>query len=79
VKHFFRFLGVVLIGLGLLELFFWEPNSLFSRHPELHWLQEIADWMRWVMAVVYLGLGILLVRQPLFFVQRYKSKEPKTP
>ena len=77
MKLALRITGAVLIGLGLLQLFFWEPSDLFARHPELRWIQDVANWMRWPLALAYIWAGVRLCRDPLFMFRRAPSPHRK--
>jgi hypothetical protein len=73
VKLALRITGGVLVGLGLLQLIFWEPSDLFARHAELRWIQDFANWMRWPLALAYIWGGVRLLRNPMFMFRRAPS------
>jgi hypothetical protein len=72
-----QFCGAVWIGLGLLQLFFWEPSGLFARHAELRWIDDVAQWAHWPLALAYIWFGVRVWRNPLFMFRSATNSDRK--
>jgi hypothetical protein len=75
VKRFIRILAVVMIVSSPFQVNFGEPSHLLSSRPELSWLRQTVDVLRWVFAASNLWWGIYLWRQaPVIAADRSRRR-----